>query len=144
MPRIFIILTVATVLVFGGIFYQYRVQQKEVEQLQTYQVVLLEKTEQIFDQAKNPSKLIQVDVTDPRLEGDYQIMANFILTQMIQSAEARNSYIRDLKALQWDKFLDINRLSADKKKNYQATEKMLKNVLLREIFYDIIPSSVKF
>lgn len=128
MPRIFIILTVATVLVFGGMLYQYRVQQKEVEQLQTYQVVLLEKTEQIFDQAKNPSKLIQVDVTDPRLEGDYQIMANFILTQMIQSAEARNSYIRDLKALQWDKFLDINRLSADKKKNYQATEKMLKNV----------------
>ena len=33
MPRIFIILTVATVLVFGGMFYQYRVQQKEVEQL---------------------------------------------------------------------------------------------------------------
>ena len=128
MPRIFIILTVATVLIFGGMFYQYHVQQKEAGQLHVYQSVLLEKTEQIFDQAKNPSKLIRVDVTDPRLEGDYQIMANFILTQMIQSAEARNSYIRDLKALQWDKFLDINRLSADKKKNYQATEKMLKNV----------------
>lgn len=78
-------------------FYQYHVQQKEAGQLHVYQSVLLEKTEQIFDQAKNPSKLIQVDVTDPRLEGDYQIMANFILTQMIQSAEARNSYIRDLK-----------------------------------------------
>lgn len=48
MPRIFIILTVATVLVFGGMFYQYRVQQKEVEQLQTYQVVLLEKNRANF------------------------------------------------------------------------------------------------
>lgn len=128
MPRIFIILSLATVVVFGSMFYQYTVQQKEVEQLQTYQVVLLEKTEQIFDQAKDPSKPIQVEVQDSRLQGDYQIMADFVLTQMVQSAEARNAYIRELKALQWDRFLDINRLAEDKKQNYKATEDMLKNV----------------
>lgn len=55
-------------------------------------------------------------------------MANFVLTQMIQSAEARNAYIRELKAQDWDHFLDIDRLAADKKQNYQETEEMLKNV----------------
>ena len=128
MPRIFIILTAATVIIFGGLFYQYRAQQKEAGQLQAYQTVLLEKTEQIFAQAKDTSKPIQVDVADPRLQGDYQVMANFVLTQMIQSAEARNAYIRELKAQDWDHFLDIDRLAADKKQNYRATEEMLKNV----------------
>lgn len=128
MPRILIILTAATVLIFGGMFYQYRAQQKELSQLHSYQTVLLEKTEEIFHQAKDPEKPIQVDLNDPRLQGDYQVMAKFVLTQMLQSAEARNSYIRELKALDWDHFLDIDRLSADKKQGYQATEDMLKNV----------------
>lgn len=128
MPRIFIILTAATVIIFGSMFYQYHMQQKEAGQLQAYQTVLLEKTEQIFEQAQDPSQPIQVDISDSRLKGDYALMANFVLTQMIQSAEMRNQYIRDLKALDWDKFLDIDRLALDKKQNYQATEAMLKNV----------------
>ena len=115
MPRILIILTAATVLIFGGMFYQYRAQQKELGQLHSYQTVLLEKTEEIFHQAKDSEKPIQVDLNDPRLQGDYQVMAKFVLTQMLQSAEARNSYIRELKAMDWDHFLDIDRLSADKK-----------------------------
>ena len=128
MPRIFIILGAATVLIFGAMFYQYREQQQQTAQLQAYQAVLLEKTEQIFQQAKDPDKKIQLDVHDPRLKGDYQVMAGFVLTQMMQSAEARNSYIRELKALQWERFLDINRLAEDKKNQYKQTEEMLKNV----------------
>jgi hypothetical protein len=128
MPRILIILTAVTVLIFGSMFYQYHQQQKEADHLQLYQTVLLEKTEQIFKQAQDEDQPIQVNVTDPRLQGDYQVMANFVLTQMIQTAEARNAYIRQLKALDWDHFLDIDRLAADKKQDYAATEEMLKNV----------------
>lgn len=128
MPRIFMILAAATAVVFGAMFYQYRAQQQELGQLQAYQAVLLEKTEQIFQQAKDPARLIKLDTADPRLQGDYQVMADFVLRQMMQSAEARNQYIRELKALDWDRFLDIERLAADKKQNYQATQQMLKNV----------------
>ena len=48
MPRIFVVLASATVLVFGWMFYQYSVQQKEAVQLSTYETVLREKTEQIL------------------------------------------------------------------------------------------------
>ncbi len=128
MPRIFVILGCATVLVFGWMFYQYSVQQKEVAQLETYQTVLMEKTEKIFQQAQHWDKPIQVDVTDTRLTGDYKVMSDFILSQMIQRAESRNQYVRDLKALNWDKFLDIDRLLADKKNQYQETKQMLQQV----------------
>lgn len=128
MPRIFVILTAATVLVFGGLFVQYKQQQHEAEQLQIYQSVLLDKTQQIFEQAKDSEKPIKVNVKDERLEGDYQVMASFVLQQMIQSAEARNSYIRELKTLGWERFLDADRLIADKKKAYVETEAMLKKV----------------
>lgn len=137
MPRIFIILAAATAVVFGAMFYQYHAQQKELGQLQAYQAVLLEKTEQIFQQAKDPSQPIKVDTADPRLQGDYQVMADFVLRQMMQSAEARNQYIRELKALDWDHFLDIERLAADKKQNYQATQEMLKNVHAVTDAYDL-------
>lgn len=128
MPRIFIILACATVLVFGWMFYQYSAQQKEAAQFDAYQVVLLEKTEQIFKQAQNWEKPIEIDLSDARLKGDYKVMSDFILGQMLQRAEARNQYIRDLKALNWDKFLDIDRLVKDKKNNYQETEQMLQQV----------------
>ena len=128
MPRIFIILACATVLVFGWMFYQYSAQQKEAAQFDAYQVVLLEKTEQIFKQAQNWEKPIEIDLSDARLKGDYKVMSDFILGQMVQRAEARNQYIRDLKALNWDKFLDIDRLVKDKKNNYQETEQMLQQV----------------
>ncbi|WP_212139143.1 hypothetical protein, partial [Burkholderia stagnalis] len=118
----------ATVLVFGWMFYQYSAQQKEAAQFDAYQVVLLEKTEQIFQQAQNWEKPIEIDLSDARLKGDYKVMSDFILGQMLQRAEARNQYIRDLKALNWDKFLDIDRLVKDKKNNYQETEQMLQQV----------------
>ena len=125
MPRIFLILGLATAAVFGGLFYQYHVQQQENAQLEQYQKVLYEKTDLIYAQAKDWNTPIEVDVSDPRLHGDYEVMANFVLSQMIQSAEARNAYLRELKAIHWDDFLNIQRLSKDKKQDYQETDLML-------------------
>jgi hypothetical protein len=125
MPRIFLILGLATAAVFGGLFYQYHVQQQESKQLDQYQKVLYEKTDLIYAQAKDWNTPIDVDVTDSRLQGDYEVMANFVLSQMIQSAEARNAYLRELKAIHWDEFLNIERLSKDKKQNYQETDMLL-------------------
>ena len=125
MPRIFLILGLATAAVFGGLFYQYHVQQQESAQLEQYQKVLYEKTDLIYAQAKDWNTPIEVDVSDPRLHGDYEVMANFVLSQMIQSAEARNAYLRELKAIHWDDFLNIQRLSKDKKQDYQETDLML-------------------
>lgn len=125
MPRIFLILGLATTVVFGGLFYQYYEQQKEATQLEQYQKVLYEKTDLIYAQAKDWDNPINVDVTDARLQGDYKVMASFVLSQMIQSAEARNAYLRELKAIHWDEFLNIDRLSKDKKQDYKETDLML-------------------
>ena len=125
MPRIFLILGLAAAAVFGGLFYQYHVQLQESAHLEQYQKVLYEKTDLIYAQAKDWNTPIEVDVSDPRLHGDYEVMANFVLSQMIQSAEARNAYLRELKAIHWDDFLNIQRLSKDKKQDYQETDLML-------------------
>lgn len=87
---------------------------KELTQLHEYQNVLYDKAEQIYVQAQDWSTPIQVDPSDPRLSGDYALMAEFVISHLVQSAEARNSYLRELKALQWDQFLDIKRLNEDK------------------------------
>ena len=54
---------------------------------------------------------------------------------MIQNAEARNQYLRELKAIHWDKFLDIDRLDQDRKQKYVETEQMLKQVHLLSTQY---------
>jgi len=110
MPRVFLILALVTCSVFGWMFYQYSVQHNELSQLKNYQTVLYEKAELIYEQAQDWSKPIDVNVTDQRLEGDYKIMAEFVLDDMIQNAEERNQYLRELKAIHWDKFLNIERL----------------------------------
>lgn len=128
MKRIALILVLATTVVFGWMFYQYAQQQKEQQQVQHYERVLYEKTEQIYTQAQDWTTPIQVDIKDASLTGDYQIMAEFVLSHMQQNAEARNQYLRDLKALNWDQFLNIDRLNRDKQNNYVETTKMLQSV----------------
>ncbi|TCH64043.1 hypothetical protein [Acinetobacter sp. ANC 4862] len=130
MPRIFLILGLATCAVFGWMFYQYSVQQNDLSQLKTYQTVLYEKAELIYAQAQDWSEPIDINVSDNRLQGDYKVMADFVLSQMIQNAEARNQYLRELKAIHWDKFLDIDRLDQDRKQKYVETEQMLKQAHL--------------
>ncbi|OAL75992.1 hypothetical protein [Acinetobacter terrae] len=130
MPRIFLILGLATCAVFGWMFYQYSVQQNDLSQLKTYQTVLYEKAELIYGQAQDWSEPIDINVSDPRLQGDYKVMADFVLSQMIQNAEARNEYLRALKAIHWDEFLNIDRLDQDRKQEYVETEQMLKQAHL--------------
>ena len=122
MPKIFLILALATCTVFGWMFYQYSVQQDELSQIKDYQTVLYEKAELIYQQAQDWSKPININVSDNHLQGDYKVMADFVLSDMIQNAEARNQYL--------DQFLNIDRLEKDRKQNFIETEQMLKQVHL--------------
>lgn len=128
MKRIFVTLTCATVLIFGGLIYQYSVQKKEAIELQTYHQVLNEKVELLATEAQDWSKPIELDIHDTRLEGDYKVMQEFIVSKLMQKAERRNQYLRDLKAVNWHRFLSIQRFDADKKNNYIETQSMLSDV----------------
>ena len=128
MRKIVIIIAIITLTIFGLMFYQYHVQKKEISQFETYQMVLDEKTTDIYEQAKDWTKPISIKTQDPRLKPDFQVMADFMLNIMIQNAELRNSYLRALKDVQWDQFLNVQRLEKDKKSNYIETETMLKQV----------------
>jgi hypothetical protein len=75
MPRVFMILAGATLVVFAWLFYQYTAQQQEEAELIEYEIVLNEKTAEIFDQAQDWSKPIQLDIEEDRLDGDYAVMA---------------------------------------------------------------------
>lgn len=130
MPRIFLILGLATCTIFGWLFYQYSVQQNDLSQLKDYQTVLYEKAELIYEQAQDWSEPININVSDNRLQGDYKVMADFVLSQMIQNAEARNEYLRAFKAIHWDEFLNIDRLDQDRKQKFVETEQMLKQAHL--------------
>jgi uncharacterized protein (UPF0305 family) len=46
----------------------------------------------------------------------------------VQNVNARNEYLRELKAAKWDTFLNVDRLDHDKKQKYAETEKMLADV----------------
>ncbi|MCO8045743.1 hypothetical protein NI467_10345 [Acinetobacter bohemicus] len=128
MPRVFMILAGATLAIFIGLFYQYSVQQKNQAELAEYEMVLEEKTQQIAEQAQNWSTPIQLEIEDERLDGDYAIMAEFVLGQLRDSAEERNQYLRELKAANWQNFLNIDRLAQDQTQGYTDTEAMLKQV----------------
>ena len=125
MPRIFIVLALVTVAVFAWMFYQYSEQKQESMALLEYETVLDEKTETLYQQAKNWQKPIVIEVDDDRLDGDYAEMATFILTSMRDNAELRNQYLRDLKAQNWDRFLDVKRFAKDQQQGYKETEAML-------------------
>ncbi|MDY6482768.1 hypothetical protein SKM54_09985 [Acinetobacter faecalis] len=134
MKRVVLVIAAATFSIFGYMIYQYKVQQNELAQLEVYQSVIQDEGQLIFESAQKWQKPISVDLDTSNLEGDYKIMADFVLNFMVQSAEARNTYLRELKALNWDKFLDVNRLDKDKKNKYEETEIMfiaVKEVMTR-------------
>ncbi|WP_298145324.1 hypothetical protein [uncultured Acinetobacter sp.] len=127
MRRVVMIVSAVTVIIFAALFYQYQKQQQDVAQLHQYQTVLYEKTEQLYEQAQDWQNPIQLTTQDSRLQGDYRVMADFILSYLTDNAEARNVYLRELKSIAWDQFLDVKRLDQDKKQNYQQTQSMLVN-----------------
>ncbi len=129
-----LVIAAATFSIFGYMIYQYKVQQNELAQLEVYQSVIQDEGQLIFEAAQKWQKPISVDLNTSNLDDDYKIMADFVLNFMVQSAEARNTYLRELKALNWDKFLDVNRLDKDKKNKYEETEIMfiaVKEVMTR-------------
>ncbi len=134
MKRVVLVIVAATFSIFGYMIYQYKVQQNELAQLEVYQSVIQDEGQLIFEAAQTWQKPISVDLNTSNLDDDYKIMADFVLNFMVQSAEARNTYLRELKALNWDKFLDVNRLDKDKKNKYEETEIMfiaVKEVMTR-------------
>ncbi len=134
MKRVVLVIAAATFSIFGYMIYQYKVQQNELAQLEVYQSVIQDEGQLIFEAAQKWQKPISVDLNTSNLDDDYKIMADFVLNFMVQSAEARNTYLRELKALNWDKFLDVNRLDKDKKNKYEETEIMfiaVKEVMTR-------------
>ncbi len=65
-----------------------------------------------------------------RLDGDYAIMAEFMLGQLRDSAENVISIYSDLKAANWQNFLNIDRLAKDQAQGYKETEAMFKQDLI--------------
>lgn len=124
MRRILILITLLIVSLCGYFLYHDHLDSKKTDQ-KVFDKVMTEKMEILYVQAKNWKKPITLNVEDERLEGDYKIMSEFILTYWVNNIEARNSYLRQLDGAEWDQFLNIERLDQDRQQAYQQTKSML-------------------
>ncbi|AQZ80384.1 hypothetical protein BUM88_01410 [Acinetobacter calcoaceticus] len=126
-----VLIAIASLVVITSIIfftYQHIKQQQAKDSSQMFDVVMTEKMNQLYDQAQDWSKPIQLDIHDKRLAGHYKQISEFLLSYWIQNINARNEYLRELKAAKWDTFLNVDRLDFDKKQKYVETEKMLVDV----------------
>lgn len=128
MRRFLLFAAVIVICISSFFFYQYHVQQKAANTEQMFEVVMAEKMRELYDQAQDWSKPVQINVHDDRLSGDYKLMSEFLLNYWMQNVEARNHYLRQLKAANWDTFLDVERLDQDRQQAYKDTEQMLREV----------------
>lgn len=127
--RRFLLFVLVVVLGIGSFFlYQHHLQQRAANNKQMFEVVMAEKMRTLYDQAQDWSTPVQLDIHDDRLSGDYKLMSEFLLNYWMQNVEARNRYLRALKAANWDTFLDVERLDQDRKQDYKETEQMLADV----------------
>lgn len=127
--RRFLLFILVVVLGIGSFFlYQHHLQQRAANNKQMFEVVMAEKMRTLYDQAQDWSTPVQLDIHDDRLSGDYKLMSEFLLNYWMQNVEARNRYLRALKAANWDTFLDVERLDQDRKQDYKETEQMLADV----------------
>ncbi|CAI3138520.1 hypothetical protein MWMV18_MWMV18_01128 [Acinetobacter calcoaceticus] len=126
-----VLIAIASLVVITSIIfftYQHIKQQQAKDSSQMFDVVMTEKMNQLYDQAQDWSKPVQLDIHDKRLAGHYKQISEFLLSYWIQNINARNEYLRELKAAKWDTFLNVDRLDLDKKQKYVETEKMLADV----------------
>ncbi|WP_336040208.1 hypothetical protein [Acinetobacter calcoaceticus] len=126
-----VLIAIASLVVITSIIffsYQHIKQQQAKDSSQMFDVVMTEKMNQLYDQAQDWSKPVQLDIHDKRLAGHYKQISEFLLSYWIQNINARNEYLRELKAAKWDTFLNVDRLDIDKKQKYVETEKMLTDV----------------
>jgi hypothetical protein len=125
MRRFIILITVIVVCIGSFFLYQQIKKNNAVNNQHMFEVVMAEKMKMLYGQAQDWTTPVTLDIHDDRLSGDYKLMSEFLLTYWMQNIEARNEYLRALKAAHWDTFLDVGRLDRDRKQNYQETEKCL-------------------
>ncbi|MFI8010245.1 hypothetical protein ACIF8R_08665 [Acinetobacter sp. ABJ_C4_1] len=126
-----ILIAIAGLVVIAGIVffsYQHIKQQQAKDSSEMFDVVMNEKMSELYEQAQDWSKPVQLDIHDKRLGGHYKQVSEFLLSYWVQNVNARNEYLRELKAAKWDTFLNVDRLDLDKKQKYAETEKMLADV----------------
>ena len=126
MRRIWIVVGIIIVVIATWFYVEYESAQRNAANRQMFDVVMSEKMDALYQQAQDWSKPIQLNVHDDRLKGDYKILSEFLLNYWMSNVETRNQYLRALKAVNWDQFLDVNRLDTDRKHGYIETENMLK------------------
>ncbi len=136
MRRILMILGVIVVCIGAFFIYQNNSKQRTIQNQKMFDVVMAEKMRELYIQAQDWSTPVQLEVEDDRLSGDYQLMSEFLLNYWKENIEARNHYLRQLKAAQWDAFLDVERLERDSKSNYKETEQMFSDVRRASLEYD--------
>ncbi len=121
-----VLIAIASLIVITSIIfftYQHIKQQQAKDSSQMFDVVMTEKMNQLYDQAQDWSKPVQLDIHDKRLAGHYKQISEFLLSYWIQNINARNAYLRELKAAKWDTFLNVDRLDLDKNKNLQKPKR---------------------
>ncbi|MCH7392035.1 hypothetical protein [Acinetobacter dispersus] len=128
MRRFLLFITVVVLCIGSFFFYQHTLKQRAINNQQMFEVVMAEKMRELYDQAQDWSTPVQLDIHDDRLSGDYKLMSEFLLNYWMQNVEARNHYLRELKAANWDTFLNVERLDQDRKQGYKDTEQMFVNV----------------
>lgn len=126
-----VLIAIASLIVITSIVfftYQHIKQQQAKDSSQMFDVVMTEKMNQLYEQAQDWSKPVELNIHDKRLAGHYKQISEFLLSYWIQNINARNVYLRELKAAKWDTFLNVDRLDLDKKQKFVETEKMLADV----------------
>lgn len=121
------IMIVSLIVIAGLVFFSYQnfQQRKARDSSQMFDMVMSEKMNQLYDQAQDWSTPVQLNIHDKRLAGNYKKISEFLLNYWIENINARNAYLRALKAAKWDTFLNVDRLELDKTQNYAETETML-------------------
>lgn len=128
MRRILIILAIIILAVAGFFYYDHTMTKRDEKNRQVFDLVMTDKMRQLYEQAQDRSKPVSIDIQDPRLTGDYKTLSEFLLKYWIKNIDTRNAYLNQLAAARWNYFLDVKRLDADRKQNYQETEKMIVTV----------------
>ncbi|MDV5588460.1 hypothetical protein QM180_14965, partial [Acinetobacter nosocomialis] len=88
-----ILIAIAGLVVIAGIVffsYQHIKQQQAKDSSQMFDVVMNEKMSELYEQAQDWSKPVQLDIHDKRLAGHYKQVSEFLLSYWVQNVNARN------------------------------------------------------
>lgn len=127
MRRILVLITILILSLCGYLYYQDHQNSDQYNQ-KVFDQVMSEKMETLYLQARNWKTPLNMEVKDNRLDGDYQVMSEFILSYWMDNIEARNRYLRQLDRANWDHFLSPARFEQDRKNGYLETTQMLSAV----------------